>query len=105
MNVLIKPILTEKSTKIVENLNAFTFEVDWAANKHQISQTVEETFGVEVVKVRTIKLAGKTKRVRNRRNFQKLSDRVKAIVYLKKGQTIDLFPSEKKSKKTGRIKK
>lgn len=87
-DIIKKPVVTEKSMGLVEE-NKYTFIVDMGANKIEIRQAVEELFNVKVDKVRTMRVKGKTKRVRNR--WGKTPDRKKAIVTLKEGQKIQLF--------------
>jgi len=87
-DILIKPVVTEKSMSLLEE-NKYTFIVDLKANKIEIRQAVEELFNVKVDKVRTMRVKGKFKRVRNRPG--KTPDRKKAIVTLKQGNKIQLF--------------
>lgn len=87
-DILIKPVVTEKSMGLLED-NKYTFIVDLNANKIEIKQAVEELFKVKVDKVRTMRVKGKWKRVRNR--WGKVPDRKKAIVTLKPGNKIQLF--------------
>ncbi|AGK99944.1 50S ribosomal protein L23 [Desulfoscipio gibsoniae] len=87
-DIIKKPVVTEKSMGLVEE-NKYTFIVDMGANKIEIRQAVEELFNVKVDKVRTMRVKGKLKRVRNR--WGKTPDRKKAIVTLKEGQKIQLF--------------
>lgn len=90
-DILKEPVITEKSI-LATALNNYTFKVDVGANKLQIKQAVEKLFKVEVLKVRTIKVKGKTKRVGKRRNnLIKASSWKKAIVTLKEGDKIDIF--------------
>jgi len=90
-DVLKKPIITEKSI-LATALDNYTFKVDLSANKPQIKQAIEKLFKVKVVKVRTIKVKGKTKRAGARRNnIIKTSSWKKAIVTLKEGDKIDIF--------------
>ena len=87
--IIIRPILTEKSTRLRDAENKYTFEVERTANKIEIKKAVEELFGVEVAKVRTINVKGKVRRVGR---FQgKRRDWKKAIVTLKEGHAIQLF--------------
>ena len=51
--IIKRPIITEKSMLLVENLNKYTFSVDKRANKVQIARAIEELFNVKVVKVNT----------------------------------------------------
>ena len=87
-DVLIRPVITEKSTKLMEE-NKYTFRVPLTANKVQIRQAVEKIFNVKVEKVATIRVLGKTKRMG--RTQGKRSDCKKAIVTLKAGESITLF--------------
>lgn len=64
--VLLRPIVTEKSTDLAENLNQYTFEVHPYADKALVRQAVEELFGVRVLRVRVLKKPGKTRRTRFR---------------------------------------
>lgn len=95
VNILLEPAKTEKSTKKVES-SQFTFMVAKNASKGQIAQAVEDAFGVNVLRVNTVSIAGK------RRKFGKftktLPDRKKAVVVVKKGQSIDLFEAQKKGR-------
>ena len=87
-DVLIKPVVTEKSMGMMEE-NKYTFFVDKKANKIEIKHAVEQLFQVKVEDVRTITVKGKMKRVGK---FEgKTSDRKKAIVTLKEGNTIQIF--------------
>ncbi|HKI84759.1 MAG TPA: 50S ribosomal protein L23 [Candidatus Krumholzibacteria bacterium] len=87
--VLIRPVVTEKTTDISEQTNKYVFEVAIAANKHEIRQAVEKFFGVKVLDVRTMRMHGKPKRMgryQGRRPNWK-----KAIVTLQTDDKIDLF--------------
>ncbi|MBP3212156.1 MAG: 50S ribosomal protein L23 [Prevotella sp.] len=94
MAFIIKPLVTEKMTKITEKQeNRFGFVVRPEANKLQIKKEVEDTYNVTVVDVNTVRYAGKrssryTKAglVRGQKNAFK-----KAIVTLKEGETIDFY--------------
>ena len=84
--IIIKPIVTEKSSSELEQ-GKYTFKVAKNATKIQIANSVEALFGVKVLKVNTINVQGKMKRVGA--NEGKRPDWKKAIV------TIDTNPSEK----------
>ena len=93
MGVLIKPIVTEKMTKINDQLNRFGFLVRPEANKLVIKKEIEALYNVTVVDVNTMNYAGKNKSrytkaglVKGRTNAVK-----KAIVTLKEGDTIDFY--------------
>jgi len=87
-DILRKPIISEKASGLQE-ANKFTFEVDKSASKHQIKIAVEEAFGVNVVNVNVLTLRRKRKRFGPR--LSKLSFWKKAIVTLKKGDTITMY--------------
>tara|TARA_B100001123_G_C14961413_1_gene887838 strand:- start:438 stop:731 length:294 start_codon:yes stop_codon:yes gene_type:complete len=87
LDTIISPNITEKSTSLSE-FNKVVFKVHKGANKNAIKKSIEKIFKVNVVKINTINLKGKTKIVRNKKSFK--SGYKKAIVTLKKGQSIDL---------------
>ena len=87
-DVLIRPIITEKTTLLMQE-NKYTFQVPLTANKVEIRKAVESIFNVKVEKVATIRVLGKTKRMG--RTVGKRSEYKKAIVTLKAGETIELF--------------
>ena len=87
-NVLVKPLMTEKSMQQKEELNAITFKVSVGATKVEVRQAVEKVFNVKVATVRTASHEGKWKRMgkfEGRRPGWK-----KAIVTLAPGHKIDL---------------
>ncbi len=86
--VIIRPIITEHSYDMMEN-NVYTFEVAKDSNKVEIRQAVEAIFNVKVVRVNTINVKSKPKRVR----YQLGRTRTwkKAMVTLKEGDTIEIF--------------
>lgn len=85
-DVIVRPIVTEKSTMLLEH-NTYLFMVSGDSTKPRIKQAVEEVFGVSVLRVNTLNLKGKTKRFRNIAGRR--SDIKKAMVTLKQGQSID----------------
>ena len=92
MNILIKPILTEKATSKNES-GKFSFIVNKSANKIQVKQAIEKTYSVNVLSVNTINVLGKsiskftkTGIVTGRKPSYK-----KAIVQLKEGEFIDFY--------------
>ncbi len=87
-HVLLKPTITEKST-ILQESGKYTFHVAPKANKIEIRQAVEQSFGVTVVDVNVTKLHGKRKRYGPR--IKKLPDTKKAVVTLKTGDRINLI--------------
>ncbi|HOW89145.1 MAG TPA: 50S ribosomal protein L23 [Elusimicrobiales bacterium] len=86
--VLVAPILSEKSVSAKDAQNRYTFRVRSGANKVDIKKAVENLFKVKVEKVRTMIFMGKLHRVG--RYEGKRSDWKKAIVTVKEGQKIDL---------------
>jgi large subunit ribosomal protein L23 len=93
MMILKKPLITEKMTKISEKLNRFGFIVDGNANKVQIKQAVEKMYNVTVESVNTINVASKRKQRYTKTGFVSGSTGTykKAVVTLKKGDTIDFY--------------
>lgn len=86
--VIVRPILTERSTILKEKFNQYIFQTPCSANKIQIKQAVEEIFKVKVRGVRTMIVPGKMRR-RGRIEGYK-PDWKKAIVTLAKGEKIDI---------------
>ena len=89
-DVVIEPIVSEKSYSLLEN-NVYTFKVHPRASKPEIRDAIEALFEVKVTRVNTLNRKGK--RQRNRRNFTFGSrpDTKRAIVTLAEGDVIDLF--------------
>ncbi len=87
--VIRRPMITERQAALRERSNQYYFEVNPAANKHEIKQAIEHYFGVKVLSVRTLNYRGKVKRLG--RFSGKRSDWKKAIVTLAAGDSIDLF--------------
>ena len=87
LDTVISPNITEKSTSLSQ-LNKVVFKVHKGASKNSIKKSIEKIFKVNVIKVNTINLKGKTKLVRNKKAYK--PGYKKAIVTLKKGQNIDL---------------
>jgi large subunit ribosomal protein L23 len=93
MDILLKPIVTEKLTAQGEKLNRFGFVVSRKANKIQIKKAVEEMYGVTVESINTLVYAGKNKS-RNTKTgviVGKRNSFKKAIVTLAQGETIDFY--------------
>jgi large subunit ribosomal protein L23 len=94
MGIIIKPIITEKQTAITDKMpSRYGFRVSPAANKLEIKKAIEDMYSVTVVDVNTINYAGKKKTRYTKSGV--ISGRQtsfkKAIVTLKKGDTIDFF--------------
>ena len=86
--IIISPIITEKSTQAIE-AGKYTFKVDKKANEIEIKNAIEEIFKVDVVKVNTINVLPKKKRMGRYEGYK--SGYKKAIVTVAEGQTIPGF--------------
>ncbi|MFH1967692.1 MAG: 50S ribosomal protein L23 [Patescibacteria group bacterium] len=89
--LLIKPIITEKSLALANTQNCYTFGVQVTASKNQIAEIVTSLYKVEVAKVRTASLQSRARRTGKRRVSSMSPKTKKALVYLKEGHSIDLF--------------
>lgn len=93
MEILKKPLLTEKATQLTDKLNRYTFKVDQRANKLQIREAIEKMFGVNIVAVNTQRYVGKLKSRNTKAGM--VSGRAatykKAIITLKDGEVIDFY--------------
>jgi large subunit ribosomal protein L23 len=87
--IIIRPVLSEKSMDLMEMENRYTFEVLKTATKPQIARAIEEIFSVKVEKVNTMNVTGKPRRVRYAQG--KTRSWKKAIVTLAAGDSIELF--------------
>jgi len=88
-NVIIKPLVTEKSSHQSATRNAYAFQVHVDANKPQIKQAVEKLYSVKVADVRTMNRKGKPRR--SRYKLATTSAWKKAIVVLDENSSIELF--------------
>jgi large subunit ribosomal protein L23 len=93
VDILIRPIVTEKMTDQAETLNRFGFVVDRRANKQQIKTAVEDLYGVKVASVNTMVYPGKAKSRYTKSGILtgKTNSYKKAIVTLVEGDTIDFY--------------
>ena len=93
MSVLIKPIITEKMTSDSELYNRYGFLVNPTANKLQIKEAVEATYGVSVTKVRTMNYgpSRKTRFTKTGVQHGKAGAFKKAIVDVQDGDVIDFY--------------
>jgi large subunit ribosomal protein L23 len=93
MNIIVKPLITEKMTAMGEKLKRYGFVVEKRANKLQIKNAVQELYGVEVAAVNTINYSGKLKSRFSKTGVisGKTKAFKKAIVTLAEGETIDFF--------------
>ena len=92
-NILIKPIITEKSTKLGEKFNRYAFRVERDANRLQIKKAIETTYNVKVEDVNTAMMPGKLKVRQTKQGVARgmKSAYKKAYVTLKEGQEIDFY--------------
>lgn len=86
--ILVKPLITEKATNLGAE-NKYAFVVVNSANKISVAKAVEETYGVRPVAVNLMNVGGKL--VRRGRVSGKRKDWKKAVVTLKKGETIKIY--------------
>jgi len=93
MDILIKPVVTEKMERLTDKQNKYGFIVDKRANKLQIKKAVEELYGVTVDSVNTMRYAGKVKSRYTRTGVLvgRTNSFKKAIVTLKDGDKIDFY--------------
>jgi len=93
MEILLKPIVTEKMTSQGEKFNRFGFLVARKANKLEIKKAVEELYGVKVLAVNTVNYGGKSKTRYTKSGIMsgRTSATKKAVITLAKGETIDFY--------------
>ncbi len=93
MEILLKPIITEKMTSVGEAHNRYGFVVNRRANKIQIKNAVEQMYGVSVDNVNTMNYKGKmkTRYTKGGMIVGNTGDVKKAIVTLSDGETIDFY--------------
>jgi large subunit ribosomal protein L23 len=89
INVIIKPLVTEKSTHQQTTRNAYAFEVHAGANKQQIKKAVEKLYDVKVMGVRTMNRKGKPRR--SKYKMTTTSGWKRAVVVLEENSRIELF--------------
>ncbi|MEN8688725.1 MAG: 50S ribosomal protein L23 [Desulfobacterales bacterium] len=88
-DIIIRPVVTEKTNIQKEAANQVTFEVDRKANRIEVRRAIERIFNVRVTNVRTMQVRGKFKR--RGRVLGKRRDWKKAIVTLRPGERIEFF--------------
>jgi len=88
-DVIIKPLVTEKSTHQQTTRNAYAFQVHPEANKHQIKDAIERQYQVKVTDVRTMNRKGKPRR--SKFKMVTTSDWKRAVVVLDENSRIELF--------------
>jgi large subunit ribosomal protein L23 len=92
LSVLLRPIVSEKSNQIREDIGQYTFEVHVDASKSDIKKAVDKYFETKVVSVRTLLCRGKVKRRGN--HLSKGKTTKKAIVKLQPGEKLKLFEDQ-----------
>jgi len=88
-NIIIKPLITEKTTHKQETRNEYAFQVTRTATKPEIKKVIERLYEVKVVGVRTLARKGKARRSKYRMTHT--GDTKRAIVTLDANSTIDLY--------------
>jgi large subunit ribosomal protein L23 len=88
-DVIVQPVVSEKSYDLIQAHNTYTFVVDHRANKTEIKQAVGAIFDVKVVRVNTINRKGKLKRTGWK--MGRRQDTKRALVTLAVGNSIDIF--------------
>lgn len=93
MEILKKPILTEKASALTEKLNRYSFKVDHRANKLQIKSAIEQMYGVSIVAINTMVVSGKSKNRQTKAGLVtgRSPKYKKAIVTMKQGEVIDFY--------------
>ena len=87
--VIVRPVVTERSTELADDRGAYTFIVNKDANKIEIKKAVEALFDVKVKDVRTANYRGKWRRMGNA--YGQKASYNKAVVTLAEGQRIDVY--------------
>lgn len=90
MNILLRPVFTERSMGDADN-SRFTFVVGLSVGKDEIKKEVEKLYSVKVLDIATVVVKGKGKRVGKKRTEKLLGKYKKAVIRLQKGQKIDVF--------------
>ena len=93
MEIILKPVVTEKMTDISDKLNQYGFVVQKSSNKLEIKEAVEKLYGVTVTRVNTIRYAGKKKSRNTKAGVVsgRTSAFKKAFITIKEGDVIDLY--------------
>ncbi len=93
MDILIKPVITEKAETLAEEQNKYTFVVNKKANKLEIKKAIEEMYNVNVTDVNTSIMPGKIKVRGTRSGYQKGRKPAykKAVVSVEDGEVIDIY--------------
>ena len=88
-DIIISPLVTEKSTLLRETQNQYSFVVRSDVNRSEVKKALEETLSIKVTKVRIINCLGKEKRLN--RFIGRRPDWKKAVVTLQEGQKLTIF--------------
>jgi large subunit ribosomal protein L23 len=88
-DIVIRPLITEKTLRLAERYNSYTFQVLPTANKVQVREAIESIFDVSVVAVRTQNMIGKFRRVG--RSVGATSNWKRAVVKVKEGDAIEFY--------------
>ena len=91
MDILKKPLITEKLSALGEKLNRYGFKVESKSNKIEIKKAIEALYGVNVEAVNTMKVPAKARMTKKGIVSGRKSGYKKAIVTLAKGETIDFY--------------
>ncbi len=93
MEISIKPIVTEKASRLSESANRYTFAVSPEANKYEIKSLIEKLYGVKVTRVNTMNMRSKNKSRWTKSGLLrgKTAAWKKAVVDLADGQSIDFY--------------
>ena len=93
MQILIKPVITEKAEVLAEEKNKYTFVVHKSANKIQIKKAIETMYNVNVVSVNTARMPAKVKVRGTRSGYQigAISSYKKATISVEEGEMIDIY--------------
>jgi large subunit ribosomal protein L23 len=93
MEILKRPILTEKASLLTDKLNRFSFQVNPKANKLQIKTAIEQMYGVNVEAINTMVVFGKLKSRNTKAGIVtgRTAKYKKAVVTLKEGESIDFY--------------
>ena len=86
--VLLRPLVTEKSTNLAKD-GQYAFEIGAKSNKIEVKTAIKSVYGVDALRVRVMTILGKP--IRTKSGYSRRSTWRKAIVTLKKGETIDVF--------------
>ncbi|MFZ5424687.1 MAG: 50S ribosomal protein L23 [Patescibacteria group bacterium] len=93
-NVVIKPIVTEKTMALAAD-GRYVFKVNLKASKNAVAENVAEVYGVNVENVKTLIMPGKKRRISKTNKFTKTKKWKKAVVQLAKGESINLIEESK----------